>query len=281
MIASTRSILWLCARQEMKLSVRSRWTQAFGAVFAVMAVGVAGSGYVLSGGSGFQDLGRTAASLTQLVTLLVPLASVLVATMAFTPDIGAAELLFSQPVPRRAVLVGKLIGTFVALAAAQGVGFGAAGLLVFARSGSDGLPAFLGVLAGSLVLTAVFLCLGTLVAAGHTGRHRARDLAVSVVLWFVAVVLADVAALGVASLLPSGLASRVLIVAALVNPIDAVRTATLMAIDGPSAFGVASLALLRVTGGWVGASALIAASLAAWIAGPVAFAIARLERADI
>jgi hypothetical protein len=49
-------------------------------------------------------------------------------------------------------------------------------------------------------------------------------------------------------LLPSGLASRVLIVSAIVNPVDAVRTGTL-AVEGTTAFGAASLTFLRFTGG--------------------------------
>ena len=88
--------------------------------------------------------------------------------------------------------------------------------------------------------------------------------------WFVAVVLFDVAALGVASLLPSGLASRVLIVGRDLNPVDAVRTGTLLAVEGTTAFGAASLAFLRFTGGAAGAACGSAASLVVWIVAPAA-----------
>ena len=59
----------LCARQELRLAVRSRWTQTFAVVFAVLAIAVAASGYVLSGGHGVQDFARTAVSLAQVVLL--------------------------------------------------------------------------------------------------------------------------------------------------------------------------------------------------------------------
>jgi Cu-processing system permease protein len=274
------SAFWLCAGQELRLAVRSRWTQAFAVLFAVMTVAVAASGYLLTGGSGLQDLGRTAASLLQIVLLLVPLTALLLGVMSITPDAGSAELLFSQPVARRTVLAGKLCGAFLALAATQSVGFGAAGLLLFARSGPDGALGFLGVVLGSLVLTVVFLGLGAAVGAGHTSRHRTRDLATTLVLWILAVVLFDLAALGIASFLPSGAASRVLMTTALVNPIDAVRTGTLMAVDGTSAFGAASLALLRFTGGTAGAVAAIGMSLAFWMVAPLAVAAVKLDRAD-
>jgi len=76
-----------------------------------------------------------------------------------------------------------------------------------------------------------------------------RVLALALVVWFVAVVLYDVAMLGIASLFRSGTASRLLITPVLVNPVDAARTVALMAIEGTAAFGAASVALLRFTGG--------------------------------
>src|SRR5262245_59342637 len=281
MRSTRRSSLWLFARQELVLSVRSRWTQTFAVVFAVLALAVASSGYVLSGGSGLQDFARTAASLVQLVLLLVPLTSLVFGVIALTPDPGAAELLFSQPVARRTILGGKLLGVLLALVAAQMVGFGAAGLLLFARTGQEGLSSFLGVVAGSFSLTAIFLTLAAAITAGDTSARRARNLAAALVSWFVAVVLFDVGALGIASLLPSGLASRVLIVSAIVNPVDAVRTGTLLAVEGSTAFGAASLAFLRFTGGAAGAALWLMASLVAWILGPLTIANVKLTRADI
>ncbi len=277
----TSSPLLLCARQELLLAVRSRWTQIFVLVFAGLALAVAASGYILTGGYGVQDFARTASSLVQLVLLLVPLASLLMGTLALTPERGASELLFSQPVPRSAILLGKLLGLFAALAAAQALGFGAAGLVIFSQAGGEGLGVFLLLGLGSLILTAVFLGLAALLAAGSPERGRARVLALSLVVWFVAVVFFDVAALGVASLLPSGLASRVLIVAVLVNPADAVRTGALLAAEGTTAFGAASLAFLRFTRGPVGAGLLLCASLCLWLVVPTLLAIGRLRRSDL
>jgi len=273
--------LRLVARQELVLAARSRWTQIFAAVFAALALAVAASGYVLSGGHGVQDFARTAASLVQLVLLLVPLTSLLIGVLSLAPERGAAELLFSQPVSRRTILLGKLLGLFEALVGAQALGFGAAGLVIFSKSGSEGIAGFLMLFAASAALTAIFLGLAALLAAAAIGRRRTRALALALVVWFVAVVLFDVAALGLASLLPSGPASRVLIVAVIVNPVDAVRTATLLGIEGAAAFGAASLAFLRFTKGPWGAGALLGLSLLFWIAVPALAAVERLRRTDV
>jgi Cu-processing system permease protein len=278
---TTASILRLCASQELALAMRSRATQIFALVFAALSLVVSASGYILSGGSGVQDFARTATSLTELVLFVVPMMALLVGTTALSPDQGAAELLYSQPIARRTLMWGRLLGLFAALVAAQAIGFGISGLVIFSQSGDDGLTSFLLLGAASIALTAVSLSAAALIAGGAAGRRRARGLAIALSVWFIAVVLYDLVAIGVASLLRSGPASRLLITATLANPVDAIRTGVLLGIQGTSAFGSASLALLRFTGGPTRAALLIVAGVIAWIVVPALAAAWRLERADI
>ena len=277
---NARAAVLLCARQELALAVRSRWTQVFAGVFAALALAVAASGYVLTGGLGVQDFARTAVSLVQLVLLLVPLTSLLIGVGALAPE-RDAEILFSQPVARWSILLGRLLGLLVALVAAQGLGLGAAGVVVFAQSGPDGLPGYAALGLGAVALTAVFLGLAALIAAGGLGRGRSRAVAVALVTWFASVVLFDLVVLGAASALPSGAGSRLLVASVIANPVDAVRTGALLAIQGAAAFGTASLAFLRLTGGPGRAAVILAASVAAWIVVPAGLALRRIARADI
>jgi Cu-processing system permease protein len=274
-------VVRLCAAQELTLAVRSRWTQTFAGVFTILSLAVAGSGYILSGGYGVQDFSRATVSLVQLVLLLVPLSALLLGVMALLPERGAAELLYSQPASRAAILLGTTFGLFEALVAAQAVGFGASGLIIYSQAGQEGVGGFLLLFVMSAALTAMFLGVAGYISAGTFGHGRSRALALAVALWFAAVVLFDVVVIGVASLLPSAHASRLLIVAALVNPVDALRTGILLAIEGLAAFGASSLALLRFTGGAPRAYALIALSVAGWIVVPLWLAARRLSRADI
>jgi Cu-processing system permease protein len=271
----------LCAEQELTLALRSRWIQLFAIVFGGLALAIATSGYVLSGGSGMQDFARTAASLLQLVLLIVPLATLVMGVLALTPERGGAELLFAQPVRREAVLSGMLLGLFEALTAAQAVGFGAAGVIIFLQVGNEGVAGFLLVGGSSVLLTAVFLALAALISVGQTGRKRVRALSWALVTWCALALVFDIGVLGLATLLRSGHSSRLLVVSALINPIDAVRTGTLLGLEGTAAFGPASLALLRLTGGPEGTAALIGLSLALWIVVPAGIAMRRLTRIDI
>lgn len=279
-MTSLRSVLWICARYELVLAVRSRWLQLFAVVFAALALAVSGAGYILSGGHGVQDFSRTAVSLVQIVLLLVPLASLVFGGLALTPERGAAELLYSQPVSRGAILLGRMLGVWLALAAAEAIGFGIAGVFMQYQAGPDGLWRYGALVVTAVAITGVFLAIATLLASINAGR-RTRVLAAALVVWFITVVMFDVAVLGIASLLRSGSASRLLITATLINPVDAARTGSLLAIEGTAAFGAASLALLRFTGGAGMAAALVAMSLVAWLIAPLVVAMRALSRADI
>ena len=70
-------------------------------------------------------------------------------------------------------------------------------------------------------------------------------------------------------------------IAVLVNPADAVRTGALLAAEGTSAFGAASLAFLRFTRGPVNAGLLLTGSLLFWLIVPPLLAIGRLRRCDL
>ena len=227
-----------------------------------------------------QDFSRTAVSLVQIVLLLVPLASLVFGGLALTPDSGAAELLYSQPVPRGAILIGRN-----ARRLARACGGGTDRVRDRRPGGADAggprWPRRYGALVvTAIVITGVFLAIATLLASLNAGR-RTRVLAAALVVWFITVVLFDVAVLGIASMLRSGSSSRLLISATLINPVDAARTGALLAIEGTAAFGAASLALLRFTGGAGMTATLVALSLAAWFVAPLWLAARALSRTDI
>jgi Cu-processing system permease protein len=183
-------------------------------------------------------------------------------------------------VTRGRILLGRVLGVWAALAAADLVGFGLAGLVLQSQAGYAGAGQYGALAVMAVMLTGVFLSIAALLASRNTGR-RTRVLALALVVWFLAVVLFDVVALGAASLLRSGSASRLLIWATLLNPVDAARTGALLAIEGTSAFGAASLALLRFTGGMSGAAWAVTASLALWLVVPFGLAVRSLTQADL
>ena len=277
----TRHPLLLVARQELVLAVRSRWTQIFAIVFAALALAVAASGYVLSGGHGVQDFARTAASLVQLVLLLVPLTSLLIGVLSLAPERGrgraallATDLAAHDPAGQAARLVRSPGGR---------PGAGLRGrrrrdLLAVGERGRRRVRDALRRGDGSH---------GHLPRSRRSaGRHcdrppqnarprpRSRRLVRG---------RRPLRRRGpwprVAPALGSGLARADRRRAA--EPVDAVRTAVLLGIEGAAAFGAASLAFLRFTKGPWGAAAMLSVSVLFWLAAPTLAAIRRLRRTDV
>src|SRR5512139_1140106 len=111
-------IITTIARQELVINVRNRWTLVFAVIFGALVLTISYFGMVTAGAIGFQGFARTSASLLNLVFYVIPLVALVMGTLSFTSDESANELLYSQPVSRVDVMLGKLAGLFAAIVTA-------------------------------------------------------------------------------------------------------------------------------------------------------------------
>lgn len=266
------------AADEFKANARNRWTIAFSWVFAALTLAISYFGTVTIAQVGFQGFTRTAASLLNLVLYLVPLVALMMGGLSFG-DRGLSELLFSQPVNRSEVLVGKLLGIYGALAAALLFGFGASGLVIALQSGEEGLGPYLVFTGLTLLLALVFVVLGGLVAI--IARNRARALGANLAVWFFFVLFYDLLVIGTTFLLREHTANVMIFVSLFGNPVDIVRVASLITLGGGSIFGTAGALLLKFLGGQAYAVALLTLTLAGWILIPTLISGWVLKRRDI
>lgn len=271
--------IWTIAGQESRINIRNRWTLLFAVVFGVLALAISYFGLVAEGYAGFQGFERTTASLLSLVLYLVPLVALTTATLSLTGDRGAAELLFSQPVSRLEILLGKLAGMFSSMLAAMLFGFGAAGVVIAVESGTDGLLRFLEFTLIALLLALAFLSIGALV--GVLGGTRARAFGLALFVWFFSVLLYDLLIMGAAFLLNERPANRMIFLSLFGNPVDAARVAGLISVGDATMFGAAGAALVKFLHGGLAGQAVLVAALAAWTAGPIALANRVLRRHDL
>ena len=267
------------AGQELKMNVRSKWIALFAGVFALLALAIAYFGLVTVGLIGFQTFTRTAASLLNLALYLIPIVSLSMATLSLTGERGEAELLFSQPVTRREILVARLLGLFLSMSTASLFGFGLAGVVIAVRMGTPGLGRYLSFVGLALLLALVFLCLGALAAV--VGRTRARALALSLFVWFFFVLLYDLLVIGLAFVFRERTANLFIFLSLFGNPVDMVRVASLIALGDAAIFGAAGAALIKFLGGELAANAALLAALMLWVAAPLLIADRVLERLDI
>lgn len=241
-----RGNIAVIAGQELRITLRSRWIQIFAVVFGLLTIAISYFGMVTSIVVGFEGFTRTTASLLNLVLYLVPMLALAVAALSFSEDKGAAELLFSQPVLRSEVLLGKILGLFISLATAIVFGFGISGFIIAAESGLDGVTRYFGFIALTLLLLLTFLCLGAFASIVSDGRVRSFGVALGV--WFVFVLFYDLITMGVACLVNLHNANTIILFSLFGNPVDLARVNGLLILGGPTIFGAAGATLVRIFG---------------------------------
>lgn len=267
------------AGHELTINIRNRWTTIFAILFGLLVIGIAYFGLMAEGFSGMQDFTRTSASLLNLVLYVVPLVALTMGTLSFTGDRGAMELLFSQPLSRSEVVIGKLLGVFLAIAIAMLMGFAGAGILVVAGAGPAGLSRYGAMVALSLLLAFAFLALALLVST--LAHRKSRAIGVALFVWFFFVFFYDLLVIALTLFLRGESANVAIFLSVFGNPVDMVRVASLILLDNVTIFGASGAALMRYLGGTASAISLVVVALVVWILAPAAIACALLKRQDV
>jgi Cu-processing system permease protein len=210
---------------------------------------------------------------------LVPLVAILLSVSSQTTEAGSDAFLYSQPVTRFEVVLGRWCGQSVALGCALAAGLGAGGTLVALAAGAADISRFLVFAAATFVLALVFLAIGALLAAAFEKRTAA--LAAGAFAWFFFVLLFDGIALASAVWLTGRAGSRLLMLSVFANPADLVRVLTLSASGTPHLLGAAGESWQRFLGGPDWAALLACIALAGWIAVPLTAARIAISRRDL
>ncbi len=267
------------ARQELVINIRNKWTIIFAVVFGALVVSISYFGIMTEGFSGMQSFTRTSASLLNLVLYIVPLVALTMGTLSFTGDKGSTELLFSQPLSRSEVMVGKLLGVFFSIALSTLIGFTLAGGIIATQNGAEGLSRYLLFVVLSLALSFVFLSIAVL--ASTISRRKSKAFGIALFLWFFFVLFYDLLALGGVLFLKGQSANMFLFLSLFGNPVDMVRVATLIILDNVTIFGAAGAAMLRFLGGQTASLLLLIAGLLAWTTVPLLISNRMMKRQDI
>jgi Cu-processing system permease protein len=274
-----KSAVFTIARQELTINMRNKWTLIFAIVFGALVTGISYFGTMTEGFSGMQGFTRTSASILNLVLYIVPLVALTMGTLSFTGDKGSMELLFSQPVSRSQIQLGKLLGLFASISVSTLAGFLLAGAIIVNSSGTDGLAPYAAFVLLSLLLSLVFLSLSVLVATMNSRKSKAFGMALF--LWFFFVLFYDLLALGGTFLFKGESANLFLFSSLFGNPVDMVRVASLIFLDDVTVFGAAGAALLRFLGGGVASVSLLTLALAGWTVIPFLISRRMLRRQDL
>lgn len=269
-----RSIAILLAK-ELRDAWRNRWFLIYSVAFAVLALAMSWLSLVGIAGTGFAGLGRTAASLVNLVVLIVPLMGLTLGAgaVASERESGSFLYLLSQPVGRLEVVLGKFLGLGTAVIAALMLGFGVAALVIARRVGEADAWAFLGFLALAALVALASVSVGLLISALSGKSSVATGIAL--MLWLGLVFAGDLGLMGTSLALKLGV--RELLFTALVNPLQQFKLAAILTLRGGlEVLGPAGLYATRTYGDAL--LPMLAGGLLLWILLPLAVTAFVIER---
>jgi len=211
------------AGYELRSSLRNRWFLLYALAFAILSVALSSLSLTGAGIFGFAGFGRTAASLINLVLLIVPLMGLTIGaqSLAAEREKGTLAYLLAQPVNRAEVLWGKFVGLGGALLAALLLGFGLSAAVIAWQGGIVEVQQYVALVGFSLLLALVTLNLGIFLSAWS--RSSALAVGLALFAWLALVFLGDL------GLMSTTVAMKVriqtLLAMALINPLQVFKIA--------------------------------------------------------
>ena len=256
------------AAKEFRDRIRNRWVIAVAAIFTLFALAITYFGAAQQGEVGFRNIEFTIASLVSLVIYLIPLIALILGYDAIVGERerGSLDLLLSMPITRMELLLGKFAGLSLALASSTLVGFGLVGLLLARQTNAEALYHYAGFMLSAILLGMVFLSLAVMVSVIAKDRARASGAAIAV--WFLFVLVYDLALLGVLVLSGGAFGEELFPVLLLLNPADIFRLLNIFNMeDLKNFYGLATVFPASLSNPW-----LLGSMMVGWIVAPLAVA---------
>ncbi len=261
------------AGKEFRDRLRNRWVLAVALVFTAFSLAITYFGSAAQGVVGPRSIELTIASLVSLVIYLIPLIALLLGFDAIVGERerGSLDLLLAHPLTRLELLLGKYLGLAAALSLSTLIGFALVGVLLWQRFGQAGLYHYSGFVLSSVLLGLAFLSLAMLISVLARDRTRASGLAIS--LWFVLVLVFDLALMGLLVASQGQVGGEALAYVLLLNPADLFRILNVFALDDVRRlYGLAAVVPPSLGQPW-----LLAIAMLGWILAPLALASWRFK----
>jgi Cu-processing system permease protein len=222
--------IWTMAQKEMRDALRNRWFLLYTVAFVGLSLAFSSMALAGAGIAGFAGFGRTAASLINLVLLIVPLMALTIGAQSLAGEQERSTLtyLLAQPVTRLEVFLGKYLGLLLSLLASLALGFGIAGIVMALNGAGAGSPlAYIRLVGQTFLLSLTMLSVGFLISA--LSRRAGVAIGIGLFLWLTFVFLGDLGLMGTAIALK--LPIEQLFLLALANPLQVFKMASILDIN--------------------------------------------------
>ena len=268
-------VTWTLAQKELGDALRNRWFVLYTIAFAGLSLALSYMSLAGAGIAGFAGFGRTAASLINLVLLIIPLMALTVGaqSLAHEQEQGTLAYLLAQPVTRVEVFTGKYLGLALSLLASLALGFGVAGVVLALSSGAGSPAAYASLMVQTFLLSLTMLSVGFLISA--LTKRAGVAVGIGLFLWLAFVFLGDLGLMGTA--ITMRLPVDQLLWLSLANPLQVFKMASILDINATlDLLGPAGIYAMQEYGGSLRPT--FWALMLAWIAIPALAAYLRFHR---
>ncbi|RNB85881.1 ABC transporter permease [Brevibacillus fluminis] len=225
---------WVMFRKELRSSLRQRSFYLFGILFLLMM------GLILLIQRNIPDVGaynNMTGTLLNVMLYLLPLIVLLLGSFSITQEKeeGGYALLLTYPLSSGSYVIGKYLGQFVSQWVVASFSFGVAGVICMALSIPVGFAWMALLYLFSVMLLFTFLAVGVLIGIGSSNRWQA--LMLSILVWFVCIMIWPMLLLGILGFLPYPIVQNTLIGLSALNPAEALRIMLTAQLGGGAIFG--------------------------------------------
>lgn len=272
-------IIWALAQKELRDALRNRWFLLYTLAFIGLALALSYMSLAGAGIAGFAGFGRTAASLINLVLLIIPLMALTIGaqSLAHEQEQGTLAYLLAQPVTRVEVFIGKYLGLALGLLASLGLGFGIAGVVLALANGTGSPAAYVSLVLRTFLLSLTMLSVGFLISAFT--KRAGVAIGIGLFFWLAFVFLGDLGLMGTAITLR--LSAEQLLWFSLLNPLQVFKMAAILDINATlDLLGPAGIYAMQEYGAQL--RGVFLALTALWIVAPALVAYVRFHlRGDL
>jgi len=262
-------------QKELQDARRNRWYLIYVVVFAILSLALAWLGMTGLGDYGLAGFGRTAASIINIVLLIVPLMGLTLGAISLAGERERSTLLYllAQPVTQLEVMLGKYFGLGIALFSALIFGFGISGILIAIQGGSAEIKLYSLMVLLAFLLALVSLSLGFLISS--TVRKGSTAVSIALFIWLLLLVFGDLGLMGTAMVLNLGVSQ--LLTLTVLNPMQIFKIAAILNLRGSlEVLGPAGIFALRTYGPQL--MPVLVSILLAWILIPLGLAYTAFKK---
>lgn len=218
------------------------------------------------------DVTKGLVSITTIIMIIVPLVSVVYATTYYFNAYEFTELLVSQPISRRDILMGKFLGISSSILGSFILGV-CVPVAIFAFS-TTGLT----MMAAGGLLTLSFISLAFL--ASTITRDKAKGIGLALMIWFYCSIIFDGLVLLFLFMFSDYPLEKAMIVITALNPIDLARILVLLQLDISALMGYTGALYQQFFGSGLGIVFSLVLQIV-WIIVPLLFALRVFRKKDL